>query len=136
VQEPQRPEEPPGQVAREAPEVRQAAPEVEEVVEGLFDRVAHQVQHHVMDVLERAGRPGPRRAAGVVRHPALPMDDPRQLVLLGHVVELVPGQVRPVAGVVLGPARARQREEPDLDAVHTASRRVPAHLASASSCSR
>jgi hypothetical protein len=74
----------------------------------------------VVDVLEHAGRRGPRSTTGIVGDPTLAMDDARELVLLRHVVELVLRQVRAVAGVVVGPTPARDREEPDLDAVHGA----------------
>ena len=78
----------------EAVELVQARTEAEEVVERLLDRVGHEVAGDVVDRVEHGLADRPGRAARGRRHPALPVDDPRERELLGQVVELVPLVVR------------------------------------------
>src|ERR1017187_3083281 len=59
-------------------------------------------------------RRNPPRAFGC-RGPALAQEHPGQLVLLGHVVQLVP---REIGAVVAGRGVVGEREEADLGPVH------------------
>ena len=120
---------------REPAQLGQMPAQGEELVDGLVDRIAHQVAHDVFD-LRPAVDPGrPSRPAGRCRGPPLAQDQSRQLVLLGHVIQLVPLEV---GAVIAARGTVGQGEEPDLDPVH---RLLPAAgrpmiRAMASSCSR
>ena len=67
--------------------------ELHEVVVRRLDGLGDEVVHDAPDVgqVARAGHAG--GAAAVVGHPARPVQNARQLVLLGHVVQRVPAQV-------------------------------------------
>ena len=99
----------------EAAGVAQGPPERPELLEGGVEGLTHQVQRHVVDRSQRRSVEGPSSATRRGRHPALPEQHPRKQVLLGHVVELVPGVVRPMLGRIcdLG-----EGEEPDADLGH------------------
>ena len=107
----------------------QRAPECDEVVEGFFDGIADQIVHRVADLAQRSV--GGQAVVGVVAvgDPAQPVDDARQLVLLGHVIQQVPTQI---AAVVVGWRGGGEAEYACLDAYHAA---PPAgECSSASAC--
>ena len=93
--------------------------------------IAHQVQDHVLDPGPSARLGSSYRQARRSGGPPLAEHQAGELVLLGHVVELVPVQVGPVVAVggVVG-----EGEEAGLDPVHDMS--FPTSWARASSCSR
>jgi hypothetical protein len=93
----------------------QVSAEGQEPVECLVDRIPHEIADHVFDQRPAVDLDGPGGPALRCRGPALAQEHPGQLVLLGHVVQLVP---REIGAVVAGRGVVGEREEADLGPVH------------------
>ena len=104
--------QPVGEPLGEAVDLDEVVAQGEEVVDGLGDGLAEEVVHHVVDRFEPLRLHRSERAALGRRHPTLAVQQARDLVLLGQVVEVVPAEVARV--VAVGRAR-RQGEHPELD---------------------
>jgi hypothetical protein len=83
-------------VLMEPAHLPEGSPEGTEVVQSGLDRFGHEIEGDVVDGSEQIAVHGPGGATGGGGDPALAEGHAREGVLLGHVVELVPGQVRAV----------------------------------------
>ena len=86
-----------------------------ELLEGVLDRLGHQIEGDVVDGTEKGTVDGPGGATGRGGDPALTEGHTQQRVLLGHVVELVP---LVVGAVLCGVGDLGEGEEAHLHLVH------------------